>query len=181
MMLSDEETRNKASLEDLLDKYSETQSKKFEDMLDKCLETHVESKIAKALEPINKRLDALEKRASANRASSAPPSEFVPNFEIKGFVDKFEEAWEKGMTKDKASELVEKLKECSPEELKDCVGDIELKGERNFAVKVMINDKVNRVHSRWKKFLRENPVGRRDLFVTAQRSPEKKQQYDSLG
>ena len=83
------------------------------------------------------------------------------------------------MTKEKASELVEKLK--APEELKDCVGDIELKGERNFAVKVMINDKVNRVHSGWKKFLRENPAGRRDLFVTAQRSPEKKQQYDSLG
>ena len=31
-----------------------------------------------------------------------------------------------------------------PEKLKDCVGDMELKGERNFAVKVMINDKVNR-------------------------------------
>lgn len=145
MMLSDEETGNKVSLEDLLDKYSETQSKKFEDMLDKHLETHVESKIAKALEPINKRLDALEKRGLANRASSAPPSEFVANFlEIKGFVDKFEEALEKGITKDKASELVEKLKECLPEQLKDCVGDMELKGERNFAVKVMINDKVNR-------------------------------------
>ena len=62
MMLSDEETGNKVSLEDLLDKYSETQSQKFEDMLDKRLETHVESKIAKALEPIKKRLDALEKR-----------------------------------------------------------------------------------------------------------------------
>ena len=114
-------------------------------MLDKHLETHVESKIAKALEPIDKRLDALEKRGLANRASSAPPSEFVANFlEIKGFVDKFEEALEKGITKDKASELVEKLKECLPEQLKDCVGDMELKGERNFAVKVMINDKVNR-------------------------------------
>ena len=88
---TDETSGEKVTMEDMLDKFAEKQQKKCEELLDKKLDTLLDAKIIKALDPINKRLDVLEK-ATRHRSSSAPPS-FVPSFlEVKVFVDKFEDA-----------------------------------------------------------------------------------------
>ena len=177
--LTDEETGKKVTLEDMLEKYSEKQHQKFEKLMDDKLDAMLDAKISKALEPITKRLENLEKTAS-RRSNSAPPCAFVPSYlEATGFVDSFEEAATEGVTREKAEAFVTILRNAIPDKHRDAIGEIELRAERNFAIKVPISENIREIFSLIKKCLVEKKFEERELFATLEKSSEDKKKYEN--
>lgn len=172
-------------MEDVLESFATKQHEKFEKMLDDKLEKMMDAKIQSALDPINKRLDTLEKMAgsASSRAHSAPPSEFVPAYlDIKGFVEIFEDRLKDGVTRLEASELLENLKKCVPGELQKNIGDFEVKDPKIFSVEVFIHDRIHEIRGHWRHYLTDpsHHFKGRELFTTLEKSPESKN-YAILG
>lgn len=89
--LTCDETGDKVSLEDLLERYAATLQEQIKIIVTTVVDT-----------PIGERIERLEKYAS-RQASSALPQSFTPSLlEIKGFVDSFEEIETKGVTNEQA-------------------------------------------------------------------------------
>ena len=154
---------------------------KLKEELKADITTMIDSKVAEALEPISRRLEKLEKNAS-KRASSAPPSEWTPTYlDIKGFVDKFEEAAEMGVTRDEAKALLASIKEAMPPDLQQSMGDTELRHERNFSIRIPALTDIRQLQTKVKKYLAQNNWKGRDLFVTLEKSPDDKRRYEAMG
>ena len=174
-----------AILEKFADKVAQKRTRNIEEMLDARLEKIVDVKVNRAIEPPKQRLTALESKftsPAATRSRSLPAGGFVPGFiEIKGFVDKFEEAKTSGISKQKADELLNILKTNTPEEFKESIGNAETYGDRSFSIKVPVHDHISEVNRVWRFHLKSNLWEGRELFTTLEKTPEKKAKYNTLG
>lgn len=92
------------------------------------LEEKLDSAVA-----MSKKMDIQMQKSASMRSSSCPTGTFVPNYvEIKGFVDRFEDAKTSGVTHEQASELVRQVKGSLPEPLQANISDFELRGQKSF-------------------------------------------------
>ena len=129
---------------------------------------------------MEKRIESLER----SKEGSAPAAAFEASFvKIKGFCD-FSDMKEKGVTRVQASELMMKLKAALPEDLQVHVKDFELRGAKNYNIKVPISPKYLKeiLHSWRDQFaMPENHWMGNELRVTPEMPPEVSKRYAMTG
>ncbi|CAK0843534.1 unnamed protein product [Prorocentrum cordatum] len=148
-------------------------------------ELDTERKARKALEEeMRKEFFEIKKQAS-QRASSMPPfsstSSFSPgHVRIKGWCQ-YSERLDEGVTRAEADEFRNKLLQKIPKEIQHHVGPIQLRGGRNYSIRIKIHqDVLQEVHSLWKDSLAAGEgdlPGKQRPYVTMERAPEVQVKY----
>ena len=140
-------------------------------------------------EQLEHRVEELERklgRVPGNTgATSNNGTQFVPEFvEIKGFCS-WKERLDKGATRADASELMKLLMPLLPQELQPHVRPFELRGLRNYSIKIPVNsDVIREVKGIWSENLKAQRVtgpGKCELYVTLQKSPAHRAKYGVMG
>ena len=140
-------------------------------------------------EQLEHRVEELERKLGRVPGGSgiAPGNQgqFVPHFlELKGFCP-WKERLTNGATRADATELLNLLIPLLPEDLQKHVKPFELRGLRNYSIKVPIEPSVIReVKGIWSDNLKQKTVvgpGKCELYVTFEKSPEQRARYSTMG
>ena len=140
-------------------------------------------------EQLEHRVEELERklgRVPGNTgATSNNGTQFVPEFvEIKGFCS-WKERLDKGATRADANELMKLLMPLLPHDLQPRVRPFELRGLRNYSIKIPVSSVVIReVKGIWSENLKAQRVtgpGQCELYVTLQKSPAQRAKYAEMG
>jgi len=119
------------------------------------------------------------------RDEGGPSDGFTPTYlEIKGFCE-WEERKKKGATRKDADDLMALLTPALPEELQDKIGKPQLRGLRNYSIKIGVDPEfIWEIKGIWKEQIEEGvvvgPQGR-EIFVTVEKSPEQKKKNGIMG
>ena len=147
------------------------------------------SAIESRQEQLEHRVEELERKVGrvpgGSVAAGTSNSRFSPEFvEIKGFCS-WSERFMKGATRADAGELLKLLTPLLPQDLQQHVRPFELRGLRNYSVKVPINPEcIREIKGIWSENFKAKRVtgpGECELYVTLQKSPAQRAKYSVMG
>ena len=135
---------------------------------------------------LESRVEELERKLGRNPGAFAQQAEnFAPEIvEVKGFCS-WDERLAKGATRSHAEQLMALLIPLLPDQLKPRVKPFQLRGLRNYSIKIRIESSIIReVKGIWSDQLKSGTVhgpGNKELYVTLQKSPTQRTRYAAMG
>ena len=135
---------------------------------------------------LEERIEKLEQKMGRAPGSAGGNSQgFQPEFvEIKGFST-WQDRLNKGATRQDAGELMTMLMPLLPHDLHQHIKPFELRGLRNYSIKIPVACEVIReVKGIWSDAMKAKQVSGPDqseLYVTFQKSPEQRTKYAAMG
>ena len=184
VMEGEDEQRLLASIRTIVKDVVQEENKVLSDTIIKRFEA-VESR----QEQLEHRIEELERKVGrhpgSDGMSSASPRKFAPEFvEVKGFCS-WNDRLSKGASRSDADQLMQLLVPLLPGSLKEHVKPFELRGLRNYSIKIPVSSHVIReVKGIWSESMKAKRVcgpGNSKLYVTLQKSPDQRAKYAAMG